>query len=79
MIYIMLINADNTSARRMCEDAEGGEFESMNSFITEVGGPPAVCLYTLSEFMDLYNNEEVNEAGTFMGYVDIDEQFKDKE
>lgn len=31
-------------------------------------------VYDLSWFMELYNNEEVNEPGTFMSYVRVQEE-----
>lgn len=30
-----------------------------------------IIIYELTDFMDAFNNEEINETGTFMGYVHV--------
>lgn len=73
MLHIVTIDvwATKDSARQICEDIQGqvfGDFDDLKKAVKGID----ITVYTLSEFMDAYNNEEVNEANTFMTYVQLE-------
>jgi hypothetical protein len=77
-IYVVIIDVDECMgcARSALEATEYGVYNSCTDYITELNqrfsiDPKSVSMYSLTDFMDEYNNETLNVDGTFMGYVRI--------
>jgi len=75
-IAVITINTDtNGDARPTLESIENVVFNSYNdivdTLVKENIEKENIEIVSISEFMDLYNNEELNESNTFMGYVQI--------
>jgi hypothetical protein len=76
MKYIVTIHIDAfDNSRGVCEDIQNEEYEDLGEFMTKIGSPPMVCVYSMSEFMDLYNNEELDEVNTFMTYIRLKKEY----
>ncbi len=73
---IVTINVDtNGDARPTLEHIEGLEFADYDAIIKELESNSIerenIEIMTISDFMDRYNNDELNTTETFMGYVKI--------
>jgi len=81
-IKIVLIPADRTDARKVCEGIENTVFANSNelkeTLIKELGTLDGVTIYDISEFMDEFNNSDDDYAGLkdsigseFISYVKV--------
>jgi len=79
-IYIVLINVEAKRSRETCEDIENLQLDDThtNSMLVR----DTLCkttgisdhflkVWPITDFMDSYNNEELNEVGTYMTYVRV--------
>ena len=66
MTHIVMAPATR-SGRGIMEDAENKVFEKMDDIVNHFGTP--VKVFTLSEFMDACNNEEVLLETSWITYV----------
>lgn len=79
--FIVLLDLDMfVDARRVCESIEDFTFKLDNITSTNIAkkvkhemgieeNHEGVYVYPITDFMDDYNDEHINEAGTFMTYV----------
>jgi hypothetical protein len=65
--------------RKVCERLQNQKFDSYTDFLTavkseldsEIEDETSVQLWTLSDFMDVCNDEEMNLINVWIGYVQI--------
>ena len=71
--HIVLIRAGNIEfSRKFCEHIENTTYDDLNSFLNSVGCSSDISVYSLSEFMDLVNDQELdNLEGYFLTYITI--------
>lgn len=65
-----IVLAPTTFERRFMEDSEDKIFDTLEDAV-EHFLPAEVLIYTLSEFMDLCNNEEIELSISWITYVHI--------
>ena len=67
--FIVLIPVKNSDAREICERNNNLNFankEEAKNFY-----PKNAIIQNISDFMDDFNNQDLNEDGNFMGYCTI--------
>ena len=81
--HIVLINIDNANGDEFVDEfvavnsLKGMKFSSMEDCLAHLDTEHGidlenVFLFTLSEFMDDYNNDQLDTENSYMGYVSID-------
>ena len=72
--YIILAHVSETEIdRRDLENIEDQSFKTLEDLQNELK-TTNFEIYTLSEFMDLWNNEEVTPEQNWIGYVNLEEE-----
>ena len=77
MIYIILATLGKTNNTRWnCEEVTNVSFDTCQDALKalDLDKRDTVYMYELNDFMDMYNNEELDELNTFMTYVNIKEK-----
>ena len=75
-VAVVTIHTDTKGdARPSLEEIENESFSSYDEVVSRLNGlnieTENIEVVSISEFMDNYNNNELNVAETFMGYVQI--------
>ncbi len=72
--YIVLAHVSETEIdRRDLENIEDQSFKTLEDLQNELK-TTNFEIYTLSEFMDLWNNEEVTPEQNWIGYINLEEE-----
>ena len=72
--YVILAHVSETEIdRRDLENIEDQSFKTLEDLQNELK-TTNFEIYTLSEFMDLWNNEEVTPEQNWIGYVNLEEE-----
>jgi hypothetical protein len=67
-LHIIAINASSdNNPRKLLEQLEGQTFKNIVKLRKEL--PKDASVYPITEFMDDFNNDEVNSIEFFIGYV----------
>jgi len=70
MIVMVIASVEGVVDRTALEQVEGQVFGSLADIYTALGSKD-VYVYTLSDFMDAMNNEEISEPNNWFGYVEV--------
>lgn len=77
-IFVVIVPVEYHNSRKVCEQMENFEFDSLESLGKHIksagldGSSGDILVYTLSDFMDGVNNQELDVlTDTFISYVRV--------
>ena len=73
MTHIVIIPVSESNTRKLCEEIEAQTFESTEKLIKLLKSRSIYNYFivALTDFMDLYNDDELSVGESFLSYVKI--------